>query len=71
MIAFEGETALWWTMLSTGMAAAAISITTNVLDRRKENWLTRHQRFWLHIASYGLLSVSILAFILRGLSIVA
>jgi hypothetical protein len=68
LIPIEWETALWWIMLSTGVAAAGIGIAANALDRRKANWPARHKRFWLHIASYGLLSISILAFALRGLS---
>jgi hypothetical protein len=67
LIRAEWETVLWWTMLLTGIGAAAISIVTNTLDRRGKNLLARHRRFWLHVASYGLLSASVLAFVLRGL----
>ena len=63
----QWEAVLWWTMLSTGVAAALISIATNLLDRFKREWPFKHQRFWLHVASYGLLSVSVLTFVLRGL----
>jgi hypothetical protein len=68
LIPIEWESTLWWAMLSTGIAAAGISIAANALDRRKNNRPSEQQRFWLHIASYGLLSISILAFALRGLS---
>lgn len=67
MISAEWESVLWWTMLATGVAAALISIATNALDRLKQEWSAKHQRFWLHVVSYGLLSVSVLAFVLRGL----
>jgi hypothetical protein len=63
----EWESVLWWTMLSTGVGAALISVVTNTLDRSKRGWPVKHQRFWLHVASYGLLSVSVLTFVLRGL----
>ena len=67
MIAAEWEKVLWWTMLSTGIAAATLGIAANALDHRNENWPARRQRFWLHMASYAFLSVSVLVFALRGL----
>jgi hypothetical protein len=44
-----------------------ISITATMLDWRKSDWLARQQRFRMHIASYCFLTVSILAFVMRGL----
>lgn len=58
---------LWWATLSSGFVAAALSIATSVLDRRQVEWPTEKQRFLMHILSYGLLSVSILGFVLRGM----
>ena len=67
MNAGEWENALWWVMLASGAFAAALSIATTMLDRRKAAWPTHRQRFQMHLASYGFLTISILAFILRGL----
>ena len=67
MNAGEWENALWWVMLASGASAAALSIATTALDRRKAAWPTHRQRFQMHLASYGFLTISILAFILRGL----
>jgi hypothetical protein len=55
---------LWWVMLSTGIAAALVSLGTGYIGRR----LTDRQRFLLHMLSYLLLTISIVAFILRGLT---
>jgi hypothetical protein len=63
----EWESALWWVMLASGLTAAALSIATTALDRGKAAWPTHRQRFQMHLASYGLLTISIVAFILRGL----
>ncbi len=63
----EWDTVLWWVMLAAGVSAAALSIVTTMLDRRKGDERTRRRRLHMHIASYCLLSVSILAFVLRGL----
>jgi hypothetical protein len=63
----DWDETLWWATLSLGVAAAALSIATSVLDRRHVEWPTDHQRFLMHLLSYGLLSVSILGFVLRGL----
>jgi hypothetical protein len=63
----ETDNFLWWFTLVTGVGAAALSICATVLDR----WLKARSKpgrgFALHIASYVLLSVSILGFIFRGL----
>jgi hypothetical protein len=59
---------LWWAMLATGIAAAAISIAASWLDRRAGPWPTRRGRYLMHMTSYALLSLSIFAFVLRGLS---
>ena len=63
----EWEDLLWWVMLLSGVAAASLSLGTNALDRRKAAWPTPRQRFLLHIVSYGFVSVSVLAFVMRGL----
>lgn len=57
----------WWFTLVTGVGAAALAICATVLDRRPDSRPTRGKRFALHIASYVLLSVSVLGFIIRGL----
>jgi hypothetical protein len=67
LIAMSGESLLWWTMLSTGVMAAVLSITTNLLDRQKAAWPTRQQRFLMHMVSYGFLTISVLVFVVRGL----
>lgn len=67
MIAMTWESLLWWTMLSTGVMAAVLSITTNLLDRRKAVWPTMQQRFLMHMVGYGFLTISILVFVARGL----
>ncbi|MGB6538109.1 MAG: hypothetical protein WBF58_19335 [Xanthobacteraceae bacterium] len=58
---------LWWAMLTTGVAAAIISIVTGAFDRRRVDWPNARQRQLLHIVSYGFMTLSILAFVLRGL----
>jgi len=59
--------ALWWLMVATGVAAAALSIAAGWFDRRGGSRPTSRQRFLMHMASYALLSVSILVFAARGL----
>ena len=61
------ESLLWWMMLSTGVTAAVLSIATNILDRRKAAWPTKQHRFLMHVVSYGFLTISVLAFVVRGL----
>ena len=63
----EWEHLLWWTMVGTGAVAAALSIAASIFDRSPNIWLTTQRRFFLHIASYGFLTISILTFVLRGL----
>jgi hypothetical protein len=58
---------LWWSMVGTAFAAAGISLAATVLDRRAASRPGRNARFWLHIASYILMSISILIFALRGI----
>jgi hypothetical protein len=58
---------LWWLMLSTGLAAAALSITAAYHDRRASDRPSRRVRYILHVISYILMSISILAFASRGL----
>ena len=67
MIAMTWESLLWWIMLSTGVMAAVLSITTNLLDRRKAVWPTSQQRFLMHMVGYGFLTISVLVFVVRGL----
>jgi hypothetical protein len=67
LIAMTWESLLWWIMLSTGVMAAVLSITTNLLDRRKAVWPTRQQRFLMHMVGYGFLTISVLVFVVRGL----
>jgi hypothetical protein len=63
----DWEYLLWWTMVGTGIVAAALSVATSIFDRSRNVWLTNQRRFFLHIASYGFLTISILTFVLRGL----
>ena len=65
--AAEWDTALWWVMVTTAAVAAVLSITATALDRRQSAWPTRRQRFFMHMACYGFLTVSILVFVVRGL----
>jgi hypothetical protein len=58
---------LWWSMVGTAVAAAGISIAGTVLDRRAAERPGRNTRFWMHIAGYILMSISILIFALRGI----
>ena len=67
MTAAQWEAALWWVMLTAAVTAAVLSIAATMLDRRKSDWPTRQQQFRMHIASYCFLTISILAFAMRGL----
>lgn len=58
---------LWWFMLMTGVAGAVIGIAAAVFDRRRAEWPNARQRLLLHIVGYGFMTLSILAFVLRGL----
>lgn len=55
-------------MLTTGIAAALVSTGTGYIGRRPATRMTDRQRFLLHMLSYVLLTISIVAFILRGLA---
>jgi uncharacterized membrane protein len=61
--------ALWLLGLVSGVLAAAIGIIASYLDRKASIWPTAQQRFYLHMASYVILSLSIVSFIIRGLLI--
>jgi hypothetical protein len=67
LTAAQWEAALWWIMLTAAAMAAMLSIAATILDRRKSYWPTRQQRFRMHIASYCFLTISVLAFVMRGL----
>lgn len=58
---------LWWVMIATAVAAAALSVTAAYYDKRDSDRPTRRMRFILHLISYVLMSISILAFASRGL----
>jgi hypothetical protein len=58
---------LWWFMVSIAVAAAGLSVTTSVLDRRASRTPGRRAPFLMHIVSYALMTVSVLIFVLRGL----
>lgn len=58
---------LWWVMVSIAVAAAGLSVTTSVLDRRDSRTPDRRTRFLMHIGSYVLMTISVLIFVLRGL----
>jgi hypothetical protein len=57
---------LWLAMIASGIAAAGVSIAATCIDRRTGRQGQR-VAFFLHIASYILMSISILMFALRGL----
>ena len=59
--------ALWWLMVATGVAAAALSIAASWFDWRSVRRPTPRGRFLMHMASYVFLSVSVLLFVVRGL----
>jgi hypothetical protein len=67
LTAAQWEAALWWVMLTSAVIGAMLSITATMLDWRKSDWPRRQQRFRMHIASYCFLTVSVLAFVMRGL----
>jgi len=67
LTAAQWEGVLWWVMLMTAAVAAMLSSAATMLDRWKPDWPTRKGRFRMHIASYCFLTVSILAFVMRGL----
>lgn len=58
---------LWWIMLITGVAGGVVGIASSVVDRRRADWPNARQRLVLYISSYALMTLSILAFVLRGL----
>jgi hypothetical protein len=58
---------LWWSMVGTAATAASISVAATVLDRRAAERPRRNIRFWMHIAGYVFMSISILIFALRGI----
>ena len=58
---------LWWLTLVTGVGAAILNICATILDRKQKSRPASNRGFVLHIASYVLLSVSILGFVIRGL----
>jgi len=62
----ETDSFLWWLTLIAGLGAAALSVGASVFARSKMR-PTQTQAFALHIASYILLSLSILGFVVRGL----
>jgi hypothetical protein len=59
---------LWWAMLVMAIMGGALSMAAGVFDRRKTVWPSPQQRFVLHLISYGFMTLSILAFVLRGLA---
>lgn len=61
------DATMWWIMVATGFAAAALGLFAAALGRRSNAEATATQRFRLTIASYVLLSLSVLTFATRGL----
>ncbi len=61
------DASLWWVMVLTGCAAAALGLVATALGQRRDAEATSTRRYQLTIASYVLLSVSILTFAARGL----
>ena len=62
-----GDGVLWWIMVVTGCAAAALSLWSSALRRRRAGEAAAVQSHRLDMASYALLSVSVLSFVARGL----
>jgi len=58
------DTFLWWLMVLTGCAAAGLSLYAAASARHGASDTRRYQ---LNIASYVMLSISILTFVARGL----
>jgi hypothetical protein len=67
-MSFDNAGGLWWLMLATGLVGAILSIVATIVDSRRVAWPTARQRYLIHLTSYGFMTLSILAFILRGLS---
>ena len=63
----ELDTQLWWIMLGAGMAAVVVSLGTSYIGYKQAGSISARQRFLLHMLSYILLTVSVLAFVVRGL----
>ncbi len=57
---------LWWVMLGAGIAAVAVSLGTSYSGFKQAGSMTERRRFLLHMLSYILLTVSVLAFVARG-----
>jgi hypothetical protein len=66
-VVVDADSTLWWLMVATAVASATLSITASWCDRRALARPSRRQRFLMHMASYVLLSISVLAFVARGL----
>jgi len=62
----EVDNQLWWVMLGAGMAAVAVSVATSYSGFKQAGLMTERRRFLLHMLSYILLTVSVLAFVARG-----
>lgn len=58
---------LWWIMVVTGAAAAVVSVGDSYMSYRGLVTMTSRQRLLLQVVSYLLLTMSIVAFISRGL----
>ena len=67
MTAVSYDVWLWWGMLATAVTGAALSLLSSLFDRRGTVWPTPRQRFLLHVIGYVFTTLSILAFVLRGL----
>ena len=67
MQAVGDETILWWLMVTSGCAAAGLSLYTSALGLRREASEESQKRYRLNMVSYVLLSVSIMSFVVRGL----
>ncbi len=58
---------LWWITVIAAIAAAILSGSTTIIARRGANWVTPRRRVVLDLVSYAIMTVSVLAFIARGL----
>ena len=62
----ELDDQLWWIMLGAGMGAVVVSLGTSYIGYAQAGLISERRRFLLHMLSYILLTVSVLAFVVRG-----
>jgi F0F1-type ATP synthase membrane subunit c/vacuolar-type H+-ATPase subunit K len=63
----DWDNRLWWITLAAGIAAVVVSVATGYIGRKLTGQTTERTRLKLHLLSYILLTVSVVAFVMRGL----